>query len=292
MPQIHRRSDRTVYPFISVTALMALGLTACGGQDTEALPDESPGEDSAQEDSTDGDQELEGDEPAEPDSDDETSEDEESEADAEDGQQPEEEEPEPEEETEAEPEGDAAEGEAAEDDDAAEADSEEGQEAPPEGGVEIDPTQFDSELKASEGFPETLLSPGSEEDLLLQDVRLGVHENHDRVVFDHTETGLPGWQVEYVDQAVQPGSGQPIEMDGEAFLAVSVTGMSPGNAAEDQGQLILETTWDEHDTIVEGTATTIAQHGAASYYISLDEVRDFDVVALEEGSRLVIDILH
>lgn len=287
MPQIHRRSDRTVYPFISVTALMALGLTACGGQDTEALPDESPGEDSAQEDSTDGDQELEGDEPAEPDSDDETSEDEESEADAEDGQQPEEEEPEPEEETEAEPEGDAA-----EDDDAAEADSEEGQEAPPEGGVEIDPTQFDSELKASEGFPETLLSPGSEEDLLLQDVRLGVHENHDRVVFDHTETGLPGWQVEYVDQAVQPGSGQPIEMDGEAFLAVSVTGMSPGNAAEDQGQLILETTWDEHDTIVEGTATTIAQHGAASYYISLDEVRDFDVVALEEGSRLVIDILH
>lgn len=187
------------------------------------------------------------------------------------------------------PSGEDAEDDPAEVSDDAEADDAEADE---DEAAEIDPARFSTEPRASEGFPETVTPPTDGEDLLLEDVRLGVHEDHDRLVFDHTGSGFPGWQVEYVEEALEPGSGHVIEMEGEAVLAVNVTGMNPGNAAEHQGQLLLETSWDEHDTFVEGTATTIAHHGGASYYISLDEVRDFDVMPLEDGSRLVVDILR
>ncbi|MDS2172980.1 hypothetical protein Q7C18_09745 [Nesterenkonia sp. CL21] len=152
--------------------------------------------------------------------------------------------------------------------------------------------RFDTEPRESAGFPDALVPPPEDEDLLLCEVRLGAHDGYDRVVFDHAGTGFPGWRTEYVDEPTQPGSGHLIEMDGDAYLAVHVTGLWPGNAGEDQGHLVMETDWAHLDTLVEGTATTIVFEGAASYYISLDQVRDYDVFAIEDGSRLVIDILH
>ncbi|MDZ5077548.1 hypothetical protein [Nesterenkonia sp. HG001] len=177
-------------------------------------------------------------------------------------------------------------------------DDEEGAEQGPEDGPYLEHREglsmdrFGTQTRQSEGFPDTLLPPSDGDTLLLSEVRLGAHDGYDRVVFDHDDAGLPGWHAEYVDEPTEPGSGHAIDMEGDAWLAISVTGLSPGNAGEDQGHLVMQTDWPQEDTIVEGTATTFAYEAAASYYIALEDVHDFDVFTTEDGSRLVVDILH
>ncbi len=56
------------------------------------------------------------------------------------------------------------------------------------------------------------------------DIRTGRHDGFDRVVFEVEGTGTPGWDVRYVDVASSQGSGEPVEVAGEAVLQVTVTG--------------------------------------------------------------------
>jgi hypothetical protein len=56
------------------------------------------------------------------------------------------------------------------------------------------------------------------------DIRTGRHDGFDRVVFEVDGEGVPGWDVRYVDDPVSQGSGDPVEVSGEAVLQVTVTG--------------------------------------------------------------------
>ncbi len=56
------------------------------------------------------------------------------------------------------------------------------------------------------------------------DVRTGRHDGFDRVVLEADGTGMPGWDVRYVDVASSQGTGEPVEVAGEAVLQVTVTG--------------------------------------------------------------------
>src|SRR3954470_3968877 len=58
----------------------------------------------------------------------------------------------------------------------------------------------------------------------VSDIRVGTHDGFDRVVFEVGGTGTPGWDVRYVDQASSQGSGEPIDVAGEAVLQVTLTG--------------------------------------------------------------------
>lgn len=159
----------------------------------------------------------------------------------------------------------------------------------------LDASEFSSEAQESTGFPDmvTELPEGSDE-LLLTEVRAGKHEGYDRIVFEHTGEGAPGWYAEYVDEAVEPGSGFPVEIEGEAILYLSAVGLSPGNVGSDQGQLELSTLADSKGTVFEDAVTTFVHHGTASYYVGLDQERDFRVSVWEHenGPRLIIDVLR
>ena len=48
------------------------------------------------------------------------------------------------------------------------------------------------------------------------DLRFGVHEGYDRLVLDLVGDGDPGWRAEYVDAPSGQGSGEPIDLDGNA----------------------------------------------------------------------------
>lgn len=61
-------------------------------------------------------------------------------------------------------------------------------------------------------------------DLVLTGVRTGRHDGFDRVVLDLVGTGLPGWRVEYVDEAVADGTGDVVSMGGDAVLQVVASG--------------------------------------------------------------------
>jgi LPXTG-motif cell wall-anchored protein len=55
----------------------------------------------------------------------------------------------------------------------------------------------------------------------IQSVTVGQHAGYDRVVFA-TGNGIPHYRVEYVSQVTQDASGQPVPLQGSAFLQVSM----------------------------------------------------------------------
>jgi hypothetical protein len=57
-------------------------------------------------------------------------------------------------------------------------------------------------------------------------VRAAAHEGFDRVVFELSGSGTPGWSVEYVDAPSAQGSGAAIDVPGSAYLAVTLQGTS------------------------------------------------------------------
>src|SRR4051812_9902478 len=59
-------------------------------------------------------------------------------------------------------------------------------------------------------------------------IRVGSHadQRFDRVVFDLSGSGAPGWRVEYTDAAVQDGSGATVDVPGAAVLTVVLHGIN------------------------------------------------------------------
>ena len=53
-------------------------------------------------------------------------------------------------------------------------------------------------------------------DLSPTDVRIGTHQGFDRVVFEFAGVGKPGWFTHYTDTPAQPGSGFPVEYQGNS----------------------------------------------------------------------------
>lgn len=159
----------------------------------------------------------------------------------------------------------------------------------------IDVSEFSSESQESRGFPDMLTAfPDDGEELLLSEIRTGEHEGYDRIVFEHAGDGAPGWQAEYVDEALEPGSGFPLEIEADAILYLSAVGLVPKNAGSEQGQLEVFSWTGEQGTVVQEVMTTFVHHGTASYYVGLDRERDYRVSVWEhpDGPRLIIDFLR
>jgi hypothetical protein len=69
-----------------------------------------------------------------------------------------------------------------------------------------------------------LSDPSSDAAVTVRDIRLGRQDGFDRVVFEVGGTGSPGWDVRYVDSASSQGSGEAVDVEGDAVLQVSLTG--------------------------------------------------------------------
>jgi hypothetical protein len=127
---------------------------------------------------------------------------------------------------------------------------------------------------------------------ILQDVRVGEHPEgagFDRIVFEF-EDGLPAAEVRYEDAVVGCGTGEPIEVEGEAFLLIT---MIPSQAHDDAGMLTIDA------VTVEGTGEAILQarqscdfEADVTWGIGVPEERPFVVTILEDPTRLVVDIAH
>jgi hypothetical protein len=131
---------------------------------------------------------------------------------------------------------------------------------------------------------------------VLDDVRVGAHPEQggwDRIVFEFEDVqgfpgAHPGGTVEYVEEASQCGSGEPVEVDGEAILMVRFDATQAHN---DAGQ----STIDEIE--IEGPGNSIIQavsfcdfEGVVQWAIGTAGEENFKVVFLENPNRVVIDI--
>ena len=124
------------------------------------------------------------------------------------------------------------------------------------------------------------------------DLRFGVHEDYDRVVVDLSGTGTPGWTVEYVEDPTAQGSGQPVDVAGDAVLAVRIDGvvMPTEEGAEE---------WQGPERLVPQSAGVVQEvvrgtlfEGVQTLYIGLDSQEPFRAFDLQDPTRLVIDVYH
>ncbi|QAY62094.1 hypothetical protein ET495_01010 [Xylanimonas allomyrinae] len=130
--------------------------------------------------------------------------------------------------------------------------------------------------------------PSAEARLTVTGVRAATHDGYDRVVFDLAGDGSPGWRVEYVPQALDDGSGQPVDVAGGATLQVRLAGMGfplDMDAPEYAGDAV---------TLPGGVVQQVVYRfwfeGYSTAFVGVDEPRPFRVFALENPTRLVVDV--
>jgi len=122
----------------------------------------------------------------------------------------------------------------------------------------------------------------------LVDVRSAHHPSFDRIVFDF-EGEAPGYRVEYVGQVSQDGSGEPVPLQGQAFLSVVFT---PADMHDEQGT----TTYPGPKTLTPGYPSLRQAkfagdfEGYVSWGLGLDDRVGFKVTVLSAPSRIVIDV--
>jgi len=125
----------------------------------------------------------------------------------------------------------------------------------------------------------------------VSDIRIGAHDGFDRVVLEVGGTGTPGWDVRYVDEASSQGKGEPVPVDGDAVLQVTVTGAGYPYATgveEFAGPALTGTgtsavTEVVYDATFEGTAVA---------FVGTTTEAPFRVYALSDPTRIVVEVAH
>ena len=133
-------------------------------------------------------------------------------------------------------------------------------------------------------------APSSDASVTVRDIRLGRQDGFDRVVLEVGGTGTPGWDVRYVDAASSQGSGEPVDVAGNAVLQVSLTGVGypydtgvteypprhPLSAAGTQ-----DVTQVVYDATFEGTAVT---------FVGTNQRAPFRVYLMKNPTRVVLEV--
>jgi len=123
----------------------------------------------------------------------------------------------------------------------------------------------------------------------LVDVRVGEHADFDRIVFEFSDVGTD-YTVDYVNDPTYCGSGEPVELGGEAFLQITLT---PAQAHDDAGQSTIGAL-----ELSPGYGAIIAAiqscdcEGYVTWVVALPARLDFRGTGLGGPLRLAVDIGH
>lgn len=132
--------------------------------------------------------------------------------------------------------------------------------------------------------------PNKPAQLLVTNVRLGVHDRFERVVFDLEGEGEPGWFVDYTDKPMQQGSGGLIQHNGRVALNVNIDGTVYPHELNREDPAI--PTVVGQGGFVSEVIPAGTYEGRSQFFISLDEARPYSVQVLEGPKRIVIDIIR
>ena len=130
----------------------------------------------------------------------------------------------------------------------------------------------------------------------LTDVRVGAHPESggwDRIVFEFDDVeGFPGAHpggiVQYTDEVAQCGSGEPVEVEGDALLEVR---LDATQAHDEQGNLTIDAIEMEGpgNSIIEALSFCDFE-GVVQWAIGTPGEQNFKVAFLADPARIVIDI--
>ncbi|GII75547.1 hypothetical protein Sru01_05290 [Sphaerisporangium rufum] len=125
---------------------------------------------------------------------------------------------------------------------------------------------------------------------LVLGVRFAAHQRYDRVVIDLRGTRT-GYTVDRVARLVEDGSGDPVDLPGEAFLRVRI---SPAAAHTDDGR----PTWKRRPVLradlpnLRGVVRAGDFEGVVTVGLGLRHPAAFRVFEQPSPPRLIIDIAH
>jgi hypothetical protein len=136
--------------------------------------------------------------------------------------------------------------------------------------------------------------PSGPSDLILTDVRVGVHDGFDRVVLEFEGDGEVGWFTELGDEALEDGSGTEVEVAGDAVLTVWANMLAfppelPADAPRWEGRTIPAPAGAGVLTeVVDG----IWFEGQQQVFLGLDAEVPYRMARLADPQRIVIDLVH
>ncbi|MDZ7728856.1 MAG: hypothetical protein U5Q44_12040 [Dehalococcoidia bacterium] len=127
----------------------------------------------------------------------------------------------------------------------------------------------------------------------LAKVRTGVHPEEggwDRVVFEFAGAQAPATTIGYVPRALACGSGEAVELPGDAVLVVRFQGAV---AHDDAGNVTVDVTeFEGHgDTVLAGEQTCDFE-GQVAWHMGVAGEQNFKVTRLSQPTRLVVDVMH
>jgi hypothetical protein len=126
----------------------------------------------------------------------------------------------------------------------------------------------------------------------VSDLRIGAHDGFDRVVLEVGGEGRPGWDVRYADEAASQGSGEPVDVAGDAVLQVTLTGAGyPADTGVEEfssdGPVRIADTEVVTEAVFDATfeGTTVA-------FVGTTARAPFRVYLLEAPTRVVLEVAH
>ncbi|WP_392543457.1 hypothetical protein [Oryzobacter telluris] len=137
---------------------------------------------------------------------------------------------------------------------------------------------------ASASFPEGGGPPGTR-----GAVRVGTHERYDRVVWEFDGPGPLSFRVRPVDEPIGDGSGDPVEVAGDAYLEVLVTGLEiPASLDDCPGDASAASL--KNTVVAQANSFCGGFEGVGQVFVGLDRERPFRVTTLTNPTRLVVDV--
>jgi hypothetical protein len=123
---------------------------------------------------------------------------------------------------------------------------------------------------------------------VLASVRTAKHEGFERVVFEFRGDALPGYHIEYVDHPLQCGSGEAVDLAGNAWLEVRLT---PAQAHDDEGKPTIQ----ERERaiglqIMKEIELTCDFEADVTWVLGVGTAHRYRVAELSGPPRLVVDI--
>ncbi|HWJ61870.1 MAG TPA: hypothetical protein VNS19_07855 [Acidimicrobiales bacterium] len=130
---------------------------------------------------------------------------------------------------------------------------------------------------------------------LLRTVRVGRNAGFERIVFEFAGDSIPGYRVQWVDGPITAdGSGEPVDVTGDAFLEIVMTPASGVDLSAPQ----LTVVYDGPDRIpVSGQTVLVTDlvrtgdfESVLSWAAGTTEEVPFRVLRLEDPVRVVVDL--
>lgn len=154
------------------------------------------------------------------------------------------------------------------------------------------PTAESTEEPAEPGSTAPSTGEPSGGPLSVTEVRVARQDGYDRVVFelDGEAPGTPGWRVEYSDDPRRDGSGDPVEIEGDAVLVVRITGTGyPFDTGREEATTA---TVPADAEVVRAVELGAVFEGTYEAFVGVSAEQPYSVTRLADPARIVVDVEH